>query len=173
MWSFGNLLQLLAILNLSLKYLRISSVSLNTEYETLQLQNFKSNVSIFFRKEKFQNSSTMFPFKALCRAPLKDSFYKKMLKILCFYFQGTSWRDMPPCSQRAHKTMHNVLQLKLNANLETMQRMQRKMKKFGTKRECVSEIKLSIPGFYPVLIPFSTTKKMGLTHYYTCQNLAI
>lgn len=42
-----------------------------------------------------------------------------------------------------------------------MQRMQSKMKKFGTKRECVSEIKLSILGFYPVLIPFSTTKKNG------------
>lgn len=47
MWSFGNLLLLLAILNLSLKYPRMSSVSLNTECETLQLQNFKSVVSIF------------------------------------------------------------------------------------------------------------------------------
>lgn len=54
---FGSLL--LLILNLSLKYPRTSSVILNTECDTLQLQNFKSNVSIFFRKEKFQNTLTV------------------------------------------------------------------------------------------------------------------
>lgn len=81
--------------------------------------------------------------------------------MFCFYVQSSSWSDVPSSRQGAHRTVHNILHLKLNANLETMQRMQAKFKNSEPKREYVSEIQFSIPGHYPVFIPFSTIKKNG------------
>lgn len=44
-----------------------------------------------------------------------------------------SQSDVPLSSSGAQKTIYNIIQLKSNANIEMIQRMQ---KQFGTKWEC-------------------------------------
>lgn len=53
--------------------------------------------------------------------------------------------------------MYNILQLKLNANLEMTQRMQSKMENSEQKWECGNKIQFPILSLYPVLIPFPIT----------------